>query len=101
MAFQVTEMIRSWSVNLGTVICATVFILAHIFYFRYNQNYEETLSIARKQNDCRCLRRASEYTNLDPTIWRLVFFLLMLPGGLPGPIIYILMWIIVPKAPKA
>jgi phage shock protein PspC (stress-responsive transcriptional regulator) len=42
-----------------------------------------------------------EYTNTDPTIWRIIFFVLLLPGGLPGLIPYIIMWIIVPKKPTA
>lgn len=40
-----------------------------------------------------------QYTTVDATIWRLLFVVLALPGGLPGIIIYVLMWVIVPKAP--
>lgn len=43
----------------------------------------------------------AEYTDTDPTIWRLVFVLLALPGGLPGVIPYILMWLVVPEQPSA
>ena len=38
-----------------------------------------------------------EYTRLDPTIWRIIFVVLALPGGLPGVIPYLIMWIIVPN----
>lgn len=41
-----------------------------------------------------------EYFNIDPVIFRLLFVLLLLPGGFPGFIPYVLMWIIVPKTPK-
>lgn len=37
------------------------------------------------------------YTNIDPTIWRIIFVLLLLPGGLPGFIPYVLLWIFVPQ----
>ena len=40
-----------------------------------------------------------EYTNTDSTLWRLVFILLLLPGGVPGLLLYIVMWIIVPEKP--
>ena len=34
-------------------------------------------------------------------IWfRLAFFLLLLPGGLPGLVPYLIFWIIVPKEPS-
>lgn len=41
----------------------------------------------------------AEYFNIDPTIVRVVFVVLLLPGGLPGLIPYLLLWIVVPKAP--
>jgi len=43
----------------------------------------------------------AEYTDTDPTIWRLVFVFLALPGGLPGVIPYILMWLVVPPKTDA
>lgn len=39
------------------------------------------------------------YFNLDPTLVRVVFVLLLLPGGLPGFIPYIVLWAIVPEEP--
>lgn len=42
-----------------------------------------------------------EYTGVDSTIWRLIFIFLALPGGLPGIIPYLLMWVIVPKKPAS
>lgn len=41
----------------------------------------------------------AEYFNIDPTIVRVVAVLLLLPGGLPGFIPYIVLWIIVPENP--
>ncbi len=41
----------------------------------------------------------AEYTGVDVTIWRLIFALLLLPGGLPGLVPYVIMWIIVPLKP--
>lgn len=41
-----------------------------------------------------------EYFNIDPVIFRIVFFLLILPGGLPGIIPYAVMWLIVPLRPE-
>jgi phage shock protein PspC (stress-responsive transcriptional regulator) len=38
----------------------------------------------------------SEYLNVDPTVIRLGFLLLALPGG-PSILIYFVMWIIVPE----
>ena len=40
-----------------------------------------------------------EYFKLDPVIFRFLFLLLCLPGGIPGPALYILCWIFIP-APK-
>ena len=41
----------------------------------------------------------AEYFNIDPTIVRIIFVLLLLPGGLPGFIPYILLWIVIPNKP--
>lgn len=41
----------------------------------------------------------AEYFNIDPVFVRLIAFLLLLPGGLPGLVPYIVMWIIVPEKP--
>ncbi len=38
-----------------------------------------------------------EFTGVDATLWRLFFILLALPGGLPGVIPYLIMWLIVPE----
>jgi phage shock protein C len=39
------------------------------------------------------------YFDVDPIIFRIIFIILLLPGGLPGLIPYILMWIFVPEEP--
>ena len=39
------------------------------------------------------------YLNIDPTIIRLIFVLMTLPGGVPGPLVYVLLWIIMPEEP--
>ena len=36
------------------------------------------------------------YFKIDPTLIRLVFVLLLLPGGLPGFLPYIIMWAVIP-----
>jgi phage shock protein C len=41
----------------------------------------------------------AEYFNIDPVIIRVIAVLLLLPGGLPGIVPYIIMWIIIPKKP--
>ncbi len=42
-----------------------------------------------------------EYFNVDPTIIRIVFFVLALPGGLPGILPYVILWIVVPTDQQA
>lgn len=41
----------------------------------------------------------AEYFGVDPTIIRVVFVALALPGGLPGVIPYVILWVIVPTKP--
>lgn len=41
----------------------------------------------------------AEYFNIDPVIVRLIALLLLLPGGLPGFLPYIILWIVVPQKP--
>ncbi len=41
----------------------------------------------------------AEYFNIDPVIIRIIAFILILPGGLPGLLPYVIMWIIVPENP--
>lgn len=41
-----------------------------------------------------------EYFNIDPVIPRIIFVILLLPGGLPGLIPYLLLWVVVPLRPK-
>lgn len=40
-----------------------------------------------------------EYFNVDPTIIRIIFVVLALPGGLPGIIPYVILWVVVPSQP--
>jgi phage shock protein C len=40
-----------------------------------------------------------EYFNIDPTIVRIIAFILLLPGGLPGFVPYVILWILVPEQP--
>jgi phage shock protein PspC (stress-responsive transcriptional regulator) len=42
-----------------------------------------------------------EYFGIDPTLIRLGWVLLLIPGGLPGLLPYILCWIIIPREPVA
>lgn len=41
----------------------------------------------------------AEYFNIDPVIIRLLAAALLVPGGLPGFIPYVIMWIVVPESP--
>ena len=43
----------------------------------------------------------AEYTNIDPTIWRVIFIVLLLPGGAPGLVPYIILWVVVPNNPSS
>lgn len=38
----------------------------------------------------------AEYFKIDPVITRVIFLVLLLPGGFPGLIPYIILWIAVP-----
>ena len=42
----------------------------------------------------------AEYINTDPTIIRAIFVLLLLPGGLPGLLPYLVLWAIMPENPS-
>lgn len=42
----------------------------------------------------------AEYFNIDPVIVRVIAVLLLLPGGFPGFLPYIIMWVVVPDNPK-
>jgi phage shock protein PspC (stress-responsive transcriptional regulator) len=39
------------------------------------------------------------YFNIDPTIIRIIFVILLLPGGLPGLLPYLILWVVVPQEP--
>ena len=39
----------------------------------------------------------SNYFEIDVTIIRIIWVLLLLPGGLPGIIPYIIMWLLIPE----
>ena len=41
----------------------------------------------------------AEYFDIDPVIVRVIFVILLLPGGLPGFVPYLILWIIVPVNP--
>lgn len=41
----------------------------------------------------------AEYFDIDPVIVRIIAVVLLLPGGLPGLLPYIILWVIVPTAP--
>lgn len=38
-----------------------------------------------------------EYFNVDPTVWRVIFVILLLPGGIPGLVPYLILWLIIPS----
>lgn len=39
----------------------------------------------------------ANYLEIDPTVVRLVWILLLIPGGVPGILPYVLAWIVIPK----
>ena len=39
----------------------------------------------------------ANYFNMDVTIIRLIWLLLLIPGGFPGIIPYIVCWVVIPK----
>lgn len=39
----------------------------------------------------------ANYFNIDPTVVRIIWILLLLPGGLPGIIPYIAFWLVIPS----
>jgi len=43
----------------------------------------------------------AEYFKIDPTIIRIIFVILLLPGGFPGFIPYVILWLVVPYKPAA
>lgn len=38
-----------------------------------------------------------KFVGISPWWFRALFLLLMLPGGIPGILIYVLLWIIIPR----
>lgn len=42
----------------------------------------------------------AEYFGVDPTIIRIIFVVLLLPGGLPGALPYVILWLVVPEEPE-
>lgn len=41
----------------------------------------------------------AEYFGIDATVIRVIFIILLLPGGLPGIIPYLILWVIMPLKP--
>jgi phage shock protein PspC (stress-responsive transcriptional regulator) len=41
----------------------------------------------------------AEYFNIDPVLVRVIAVMLLLPGGLPGFLPYVILWAIVPNNP--
>lgn len=39
----------------------------------------------------------AQYFEVDPTVVRVIFVLLGLPGGAPGIIVYVLLWLVMPE----
>lgn len=40
-----------------------------------------------------------KYFKIDPTVVRVIFVLLLLPGGFPGILPYLVLWVVVPEEP--
>jgi phage shock protein PspC (stress-responsive transcriptional regulator) len=39
----------------------------------------------------------ANYLNIDPTVVRVFWILLLIPGGLPGLLPYLLFWVVMPE----
>lgn len=39
----------------------------------------------------------AEYFNIDPVFIRLIFLIFLLPGGVPGVLLYLLCWFLIPN----
>jgi phage shock protein C len=37
-----------------------------------------------------------KYFNIDPTVIRVIFAVLLLPGGFPGFLPYVILWVVMP-----
>lgn len=42
----------------------------------------------------------AEYFGIDPVIVRIIALVLLLPGGAPGIVPYVILWVLVPLAPS-
>lgn len=42
----------------------------------------------------------AQYFDIDPVLIRVLFLILLLPGGLPGFLPYVILWIVVPENPN-
>ena len=42
----------------------------------------------------------AKYFDIDPTVVRIIFVILLLPGGFPGLIPYLILWAVVPEEPS-
>ncbi len=42
----------------------------------------------------------AEYFNIDPVIPRIIAILTLLPGGVPGILLYLILWLIIPAKPN-
>ncbi|MBP6880748.1 PspC domain-containing protein [Candidatus Saccharibacteria bacterium] len=42
----------------------------------------------------------AEYFQIDPTVARVIFVVLLLPGWLPGFLPYLILWVFVPVEPE-
>jgi phage shock protein PspC (stress-responsive transcriptional regulator) len=45
-------------------------------------------------------RGMADYLSVDVTIMRIIWVLLLLPGGLPGLVPYLVCWFIIPEEPR-
>lgn len=42
----------------------------------------------------------ADYFGIDATIIRIIFVILLLPGGVPGIVPYLILWLVIPQAPE-
>ncbi len=59
---------------------------------RWGKTFHERCEV-----NCLILEGLGAYFGIDPTLLRILFVLLALPGGLPGTLLYLILWVVMPE----
>jgi phage shock protein C len=79
--------------------CVGFKFLLKIVYNTHNMNIKnKKLLIPKKGKKLGGVSQAfANYFDVDVTLFRVVFVLLFIPGGVPGILTYFLLWLVIPK----